>query len=109
MRRLCSRKRSPAGVVRPRLPRVATKKRRRSQLARATAQRQRSRRSQRLAQRRRRRLIASALGIVVVLVALVAWIVTHQQDSASARGAGVDYAFVIVQSQHQAMNTGVVR
>jgi hypothetical protein len=59
--------------------------------------------------RRRRRLVATTIGIVVVLLALVAWIVTHQQDSAGAHGAAVDYALAITPSQQQATSTGGVR
>jgi hypothetical protein len=88
---------------------VATKKRRRSQLARATTQRQQLRRAQRQARRRRQRLVATVIGVLVALVALVAWIVTHSQGSASALRAAVDYSFVIDQSQHQATSTGGVR
>jgi hypothetical protein len=88
---------------------VATKKRRRSQLARASAQRQLSRRAQRLARRRRWRLVATAVGILVVLVALAIWILTHREDSASAHARVVDYAFVITQPQDQATSTGGFR
>jgi ferric-dicitrate binding protein FerR (iron transport regulator) len=95
--------------VRPRLPSVVTKKRRRSQLARATEQRRAVRRAQRMARRRRVRLVASILGILVVLLVLLAWIVTHRQDSASARGTAVDYSVDIYPSDQQATTTGGVR
>ena len=93
----------------PRLASVASKKRRRSQLARATTQRQHSRREQRLARRRRQRLFLLALGVLAALVALVAWIVTHQRDTASAQVAPGDYALVIEPLLHQATTTGGFR
>jgi hypothetical protein len=95
---------------------VATKKRRRSQLARATAQRQQSRRAQRLARRRRRRLAATALAVLVLVAALVTWILVHGSGAGSARAAGVDYAApietptaAIAPSQHEATTTEGVR
>jgi hypothetical protein len=88
---------------------VATKKRRRSQLARATTQRQQSRRALLRVRRRRQRIAATIVGVVAVLVALVAWVLTHGEDSASALHTGVDYSFVIDQSQHQATSTGGIR
>jgi hypothetical protein len=88
---------------------VVTKKRRRSQLTRATGQRRALRRAQRMARRRRIRLVATVLAIVIVLLALVAWIATHRQESTSAGGTAVDYSVVIDQSHQQATTTGGVR
>jgi hypothetical protein len=80
---------------------VVTKKRRRSQLARATAERQQLRRAQRAARRRRIRLVVTTVVVVLLVAGLVAWILTHRPGSASTGAAGVDYARVVNHSHHQ--------
>jgi hypothetical protein len=84
---------------------VVSKKRRRSQLARATAERQRSRRAQRLARRRRLRVVATAVAVLVALAALATWIVLHARGAESVRATGVDYAAVIEPPQRVATTT----
>ncbi|QWZ09381.1 hypothetical protein KRR39_06300 [Nocardioides panacis] len=80
---------------------MVTKKRRRTQLARAGAQRQQLRRAQRARRRRRTRLVLTAVAVVVVLAGLVTWIVLHAKDSGSAASARGDYASLVDLAQHQ--------
>jgi heme/copper-type cytochrome/quinol oxidase subunit 2 len=82
---------------RPRLPGVVTKKRRRSQLARAGAQRQQIRRAERQRRRRVRQRVLTAVVVVLLVAGLVTWIALHARDSASASAAPTDYASVVDQ------------
>lgn len=86
----------------PRLPSVVTKKRRRSQLARAGARRQQLRRQQRERRRKRVRTVVALVVAVTVAAVLVLWIVLHARDSGSAPSARGDYASVVYLSQHHA-------
>ncbi len=88
----------------PYTPSVVTKKRRRSQLARAGAQRQAARRAQRVARRRRRQIIASLVLVALAIAALVLWVVLHP-DSATSRASGVDYPGVAHLAAGQATTT----
>lgn len=86
----------------PRLPSVVTKKRRRSQLARASAQRQQLRRAQRARRRKRVRTVVALVAAVTVAAVLVLWILLHARDSGSTPSAWGDYASVVDLSQHHA-------
>jgi uncharacterized membrane protein len=72
---------------------VATKKRRRKQLARSSLQRHEVRRQQREARRRRFRLVATAVLVGLLLGALVIWILVRSM-------AGSDTGAVAVASSH---------
>src|SRR4051812_17722572 len=67
--------------ARPRLPSVVTKKRRRTQLARAGMARQQLRRAERDRRRRRRRTILTIAAVVIAVAALVTFIVLQSHDS----------------------------
>ena len=69
---------------------MVTKKKRRSQLARAGAVRRAERRAQRVARRRRVRRLVTGLLLLAVLVGLVIWIATHRGTGNTA-GAVDDY------------------
>jgi peptidyl-prolyl cis-trans isomerase B (cyclophilin B) len=71
---------------------VVTKKRRRTQLARASAQRRELRRAERERRRRRVRLLVTLLVALAVVVGLAAWIALHDGDSGSAAAQPGDYA-----------------
>lgn len=70
---------------------MATKKRRRKQLARAGAERRTVRRQQRAVRRRRLQLLAIGVVVMLAMTALVAWIVTHDKGNAGTAGAAVYY------------------
>ena len=84
-----------AGAARSRLPCVVTKKRRRTQLARAGAQRQQLRRAERDRRRRRTRLVLTTAVVLLALAGLVTWIVLHAKHSESAASARGDYASLV--------------
>jgi hypothetical protein len=69
---------------------VVTKKKRRSQLARAAAVRRQEHRAQREARRRRVRMLVTGLLVLAVVVGLAAWIATHR-DTGNTAGAHGDY------------------
>lgn len=70
---------------------MVTKKQRRTQLARARAQRRNDRLALRETRRHRLRALTAVLAVVVAVGVLVLWIVTHDDGSAAASGAAVDY------------------
>jgi peptidyl-prolyl cis-trans isomerase B (cyclophilin B) len=70
---------------------VVTKKQRRTQLARARAQRRSERLAVREARRHRLRTIAAVVAVLVAVGGLVLWIVIHDDGSAAASSAAVDY------------------
>jgi hypothetical protein len=84
---------------------VVSKKRRRTQLARATARRRQVRRVQRQVRRRRRRRLLIAVSLGVVVIAVAAWIALHGRDNRTALGSVVDYSSAIDTSQQQARTT----
>ena len=88
---------------------MVTKKRRRSQLAKAGAQRQELRRAERARRRKRRQMIVTAVVLGVLVVGLVTWIVLHARDagsaSAAARPGAGDYAS-LVQEPKDVTTTG---
>jgi hypothetical protein len=89
---------------------VVTKKRRRRQLARASAQRQQLRRAQRDARRRRVQIAIAAVLVALAIAALVAWIMAHPSDAGSAHAAGVehgDYAGTAGAPTHATTSEGV--
>jgi heme/copper-type cytochrome/quinol oxidase subunit 2 len=92
---------------------VVTKKRRRSQLARASAQRQELRRAERERRRKRVRALLTVLVVVLLVAGLVTWIVWHARDSASAANSGGGYAAYIdlphEHPTHQATTVGESR
>lgn len=70
---------------------MVTKKQRRTQLARARAQRRSESLARRETRRRRTRTIATVVAVLVAIAGLVFWIVTHDDRSAAAATAFVDY------------------
>ena len=82
---------------RTRLPGVVTKKRRRSQLARAGAQRQQVRRAERARRRKVHQRVLTAIVAVLLVAALVTWITLHARGSGSDSAARGDYASVVDQ------------
>ena len=74
---------------------MVTKKRRRTQLARAGMARQQLRRAERDRRRRRRRTILTIAAVVVAIAALVTFIVVQSHDSGSTSAGRGDYASVV--------------
>ena len=87
---------------------MVTKKRRRSQLAKAGAQRQELRRAERARRRKRRQMIVTAVVVGVLVAGLLTWIVLHARDVGSAAALGPaagDYAS-LVQEPKDVTTTG---
>jgi hypothetical protein len=84
---------------------VATKKRRRTQLAKASAQRQQLRRVQRDRRRRHVRLALIAVAALLLAAGLTAWIVMHDEANGPAASASGDYAAAIDLLQDQQAQT----
>ena len=87
---------------RSRLPSVVTKKRRRSQLARASAQRQQLRRAERDRRRRIRRVLVTTVLALLLVAGLVTWIMLHPPGKGATASARGDYAGVVALVHDQA-------
>ncbi|QNN52519.1 hypothetical protein [Nocardioides mesophilus] len=70
---------------------MATKRKRRSQLARESARRRSERLAAREARRRRTRTLLAAVAVVAALTALVLWIALHDGNGTGAAAASPDY------------------
>ncbi|HET6653456.1 MAG TPA: hypothetical protein VFH10_12505 [Nocardioides sp.] len=68
---------------------MVSKKKRRRRLAQAGAERRAARLAAREARRRRRRVVLATLAVLVAVVGLVLWIVTHDADRDGTAAAGV--------------------
>lgn len=91
---------------------MVTKKRRRTQLARAGMARQQQRRAERDRRRRLRRTILTVAVVVLAVAALVTFIVLRSHDSGTASAARGDYASVVHRSHdltNQATTPGGTR
>ncbi|MGZ4426578.1 MAG: hypothetical protein ACXVW2_01945 [Nocardioidaceae bacterium] len=70
---------------------MTTKKRRRRQLARASAERRAVRRAQRAVHRRRIRIVSAVVLGVLVVAGIAVWASLHDPGSRSGSGRIVDY------------------